>query len=399
MPTPSVQTLSTQPATRNYSSDPPDAARGPISVLHCVWHGQTGGAERSVYLLARAQMRDPDVAPALLFAQGRGPYWELAQELGCPVFSLDMPNSRSLRHIKRATEVMQDFSVHHFHSAEPPLMIASARCTGSRRVYTHRGGGTLYPMRQALRYRATGFIVRRSFAGFTGNSVHAVASASSLLGVPEWRFAVTYNGLDFGLLEPTRSVADVRADLGVSTDEFVVGTSANVRPWKRIDRLIRAAHRMQRADVRVLILGDGPDMPRLREVTKALDFESQVIFAGMHPQVGNYLQVMDAFCLPSDWQESFGNAAVEALGMGLPTVVFSDSPGLAEHIDSGRTGFVVGDEAELRDRLSELADDRELARSLGEAGRAEVRARYGMEGGAANYRRLYQTLLGRSAPV
>jgi glycosyltransferase involved in cell wall biosynthesis len=362
-------------------------------VLHCIWHGETGGAERSVFLLARAQIRDPDIAPALLFAQGRGPYWERAQELGCPVLSLDMPSSRSVGYIGRAARLMQDFSVHHFHSAEPPLMLASMRCSGVQRVYTHRGGDTTYPLRQELRYKITGRLLRRSFHGFTGNSVHAVASASSLLGVPAERFAVTYNGLDFGLLEPTRSAADVRAELGVDDGQFVIGTAANIRSWKRIDRLLRAAHAMQRPDVRVLVLGDGPDLPRLRAVTRELDFESQVIFAGLRAHVGNYLQVMDAFCLPSDALESFGNAAVEAMGMGAPTIVFADSPGLAEHIDSGRTGFVVVDEAELRTRLLQLADDRELARSIGEAGRSAVRERYSMAGGAANYRRLYQSLL------
>lgn len=370
----------------------------PIRVLHCIWNGETGGAERSVYQLARAQMRDPEISPGLLFAQGRGPYWEAAQKLGCPVVSLDLPHGRSLRYVSRAADAMGKFSIHHFHSAEPLLMLGSMRCRGAKRVYTHRGGDTIYPLRQALRYKLTGHLLRRSFHGFSGNSLHAVASAAHLLGVPDQRFAVTYNGLDFGLLEPTRSATDVRAELGLSPGEFVIGTAANLRPWKRIDRLLRAAHALGRPEVRVLILGEGPDTTRLRAIARDLDFESRVVFAGLRAHVGNDLQVMDAFCLPSDALESFGNAAVEAMGMGTPTVVFSDSPGLAEHIQSGRTGFVVDNETQLRDRLLELVDDRELARSIGEAGRTAVRERYTMDGAAGNYRRLYESLIGgRSA--
>jgi glycosyltransferase involved in cell wall biosynthesis len=153
---------------------------------------------------------------------------------------------------------------------------------------------------------------------------------------------------------------------------------------------------MRRPNVRVVVVGDGPDMPRLRAVVRELDFESQVIFAGLQAHIGNYLQVMNAFCLPSDALESFGNAAVEAMGMALPTIVFSDSPGLSEHINSERTGFVVDDETELRDRLLELADDRGLARALGESGRAAVRERYSMSGAATNYRRVYQSLVPRA---
>jgi glycosyltransferase involved in cell wall biosynthesis len=383
----------TTPGERDADTGPErNGSRGPIRVLHCLWHGETGGAERSVYQLARAQMRDPEISPGLLFAQGRGAYWEEAQKLGCPVVSLNIRNARSPRCITRAAEVMREFSVHHFHSAEPLLMLGSVRCRGAQRVYTHRGGDTVYPLRRELRYRITGHVLRRWFHGFSANSIHAVGSASQLLGVDHDRFVVTYNGLDFGLLEPTRSAAEVREELGLSTAEFVIGTAANLRPWKRVDRLLRAAHSMGRSDVRVLVLGDGPDMPRLRRVVRDLDSEERVVFAGLRSHVGNDLQVMDAFCLPSDALESFGNAAVEAMGMGAPTIVFSDSPGLTEHIQSGRTGFIVDDEAQLRDTLLELMADRDYARTIGEAGRLAVRERYRMDGATGNYRRLYRSL-------
>ena len=67
--------------------------------------------------------------------------------------------------------------------------------------------------------------------------------------------------------------------------------------------------------------------------------------------MASYLQVMDVFCLPSTALESFGNAAVEAMAAGLPTVVFADGGGLVEHIDDGQTGFVVADQKELEDTL------------------------------------------------
>ena len=47
--------------------------------------------------------------------------------------------------------------------------------------------------------------------------------------------------------------------------------------------------------------------------------------------IADYVQVMDAFCLPSTGLESFGNAAVEAMALGVPTVVFADGGGLVEH--------------------------------------------------------------------
>jgi L-malate glycosyltransferase len=365
----------------------------PMRVLHCIWNGETGGAERAVYQLARAQMSDPEISPGLLFAQGRGPYWQRAQELGCFVATLDIRSGRSLAAIRRAAAVMRQFSIHHFHSAEPALMLGSARCHDVGRIYTHRGGTMNYSLRKKVRYKVTGRILRRYFQGFSGNTRHAVSSAAELLGIAPERIAVTYNGLDFSRLEPKRLAADVRAELGLDPEDFVLGTAANLRPWKRIERLLEVARELECPALRVLVLGDGPDMPRLQAIARDLDVQSRVVFAGMRTHVGDDLQVMDAFCLPSDELESFGNAAVEAMAVGVPTIVFSDSPGLTEHMFPGRTGFVVRDQMELRDQLRTLIENRELGRSIGAAGRAAVRERYSMDGAVREYKRLYRSLM------
>jgi glycosyltransferase involved in cell wall biosynthesis len=88
---------------------------------------------------------------------------------------------------------------------------------------------------------------------------------------------------------------------------------------------------------------------------------------------------MDVFCLPSTGLESFGNAAVEAMAVGLPTVVFADGGGLVEHIDDGETGFVVSDQQELEDTLRRLLADVELRRRVGDRARGVVRRRYSLE--------------------
>src|SRR4051812_20808848 len=102
----------------------------PLRVLHCVTHGQVGGAERAVHLLVREQLKDAGLAPALLFAQRGGPYWEEAQHLGCPIITLDLPSGRAVGRIRKAAAAMKPFDLHHFQSAEPVVMLASARCTG-----------------------------------------------------------------------------------------------------------------------------------------------------------------------------------------------------------------------------------------------------------------------------
>jgi hypothetical protein len=95
-----------------------------LHVLHCLWSGSIGGAERAVFQLVREQLRDPGLEPALLFASSGGFYWEQAHELGCPVVTLDIPHGHALGKLPAAIEAMRPFAIHHFHGAEPLLMLA-----------------------------------------------------------------------------------------------------------------------------------------------------------------------------------------------------------------------------------------------------------------------------------
>jgi glycosyltransferase involved in cell wall biosynthesis len=173
----------------------------------------------------------------------------------------------------------------------------------------------------------------------------------------------------------------------------VLGTAAHLKAWKRIDRLLIAAARLADPALRVLIVGDGPDRQRLEALADDLGISESVTFAGKQLHMGDYLQVMDAFCLPSTSLESFGNAAVEAMAMGIPTMVLADSGGMLEHIEDGTTGLVAADQAELERSVQRLLQDRELARRLGAAGSESMRQRYTPERAAQRYRRLYASAL------
>ncbi len=360
----------------------------PRRVAHVLWYGEIGGTERSIYQLMREQMRDPELAPAVVFAQDSGPYVDMVKELGCPVVVLGLGSSHSPRALGRAARALQRFDVHHFHSAEPLLMTASMFCTNTSRYYTHRGGLTDYPTKQRFRYWVTGRLVR-GFDGLSANTAHGADCAAQLLVVDRDRFAVTYNGVDFSLLEPQTEREEVRRLVGVPEGSFVVGTLAHLRAWKRVDRLIDAVAAVADPSVRLLVVGDGPDLPRLKARAARAGLDGRAIFAGEQKHAADYLQLMDAFCLPSTGMESFGNAAVEAMATGVPSIVFGDGGGLLEHIVPGETGFVVGDDAELVRVVHRLIDEPDLRRRVGAAGREAVRTRYTLAQAARSYRDLY----------
>jgi glycosyltransferase involved in cell wall biosynthesis len=345
-------------------------------VLHVLWNGDIGGAERAVYQLALHQQRSGRVAAAIGFGQAGGHFFDRARENGIPVADFALRNGRDLTGLRRATRILDAYDVHHFHAPELVLMLASLR-TSATRIYTHRAGRVVYRGRRALRYRILGWLLRR-FDAITG-SRQAASAIHDLYGIPRERIYETFNGIDPALLAPRLSPAAVRADFGFSPNAVLVGTAGRLRKLKRVDALIEAAGALRPGNWKVVVIGDGPDRVRLERLAQQSPAAARIHFVGMQPRIGNWLSALDVFVLATGPEESFGNAAVEAMAAGLPTVVFGDSPALTEHAIDRETGFVVGTPGELAERLQELIDDRPLRDRIGAAAAAFAVSRYSMD--------------------
>lgn len=370
--------------------------RDPVRVLHVMWNMEIGGAERALFQLVREQRAQGIVADVVVGSRA-GYYGRLTRDLGAEVHELGQRHTYDLSMAARARSVAREYSAVHFHSAELGLMHVLSRVPGLARVYTHRAGMFTYRWKQRLRYRIAGYYLRRCFHGFSGNTRQACDSAAALFGIARERFSVTYNGIDFSLLAPHRSRSAMLAELNETGDNIRVGTCANLRTLKRIDLLIEAVARANDRRLRCYIVGEGPALAALEARAAALGVADRVLFTGKKENIGDYLQLFDIFVLPSGPEESFGNAAVEAMGMGLPTIVFADGGGLVEHIEDGVTGRLVRDVAELAGALDHLAGSAADRSRLGEAAKAAMRERYNPARMAERYLELYRGALSRAA--
>jgi glycosyltransferase involved in cell wall biosynthesis len=371
--------------------DPDEKGRIRVRVLHCLWHARIGGAERAVYQLIAAQARTDDLEPGLLVAQPGGEYFERVRDLGVPVIPVGLAGGADPRAPVLASRAMRGWDVHHFHSAEPALFSASLLVRGAVRVYTNRGGRPQETPSAAarVRHRAAGWMLRRGFHGFSGNTAHAARVAAGRYGLDPRVVAVTRNGLDFSLLEPLGDREAVRRDLGTSGSGFLVGTSGVLKAWKRIELLLEAVAATRETSVRAVIIGDGPARAGLESRAVELGIRDRVTFTGLLERVAEPVAALDAFVLTSGRQESFGNAVVEAMALGVPSIVFADSPGALEHVDPGRTGLVARDAGEVAAAIDRLAADPALGRAIGEAAARDVRTRYSLDAMVSAYRSLY----------
>ena len=114
---------------------------------------------------------------------------------------------------------------------------------------------------------------------------------------------------------------------------------SNFRPVKRIDAVVRVfAAISRRVAVRLLLVGDGPELGTAYRLGRELGVSTLIDALGAQQATIPLLSASDVFLLPSA-QESFGLAALEAMACLVP-VVASRVGGLPEVIRHGVTGFL-----------------------------------------------------------
>jgi glycosyltransferase involved in cell wall biosynthesis len=155
--------------------------------------------------------------------------------------------------------------------------------------------------------------------------------------------------------------------------------AARLTVLKRIDDLIRLVSR--RGDLRLVVVGDGPEHVRLEALADEMKVGERVIFTGAVPRakVAGYLRAADALIVNSP-NESFSFSAIEGFAAGVPVVACAGGA-IPELIEDGQNGLLYPADnvnALLR-TLDRLFSDTGLRAALIAGGRKSVQVRYRWE--------------------
>ena len=114
---------------------------------------------------------------------------------------------------------------------------------------------------------------------------------------------------------------EYRTQLGIE-NKFVVGHVGRMTFQKNYPFLIDIFYEVaQKNDNAILLLvGDGPDYPEIKDKVDELGLADKVIFLGIRTDVTNLLLAMDVFLLPSRW-EGLPVTVIEAQATGIQCVV------------------------------------------------------------------------------
>lgn len=170
---------------------------------------------------------------------------------------------------------------------------------------------------------------------------------------------------------------------------------SNFRPVKRVRDVVAVFAEVAAAiDCRLILVGDGPDVPVARELAEQLGLLDRITFVGVVDRVAPLLAAADLLLLPSS-TESFGLVALEAMASGVP-VIASDVGGIPEVVEHGVTGYLtpVGDVHRMAQYALQLLRDERLCRRFCDAARARATMHFTYEKHVPAYESIYRRVLG-----
>jgi PEP-CTERM/exosortase A-associated glycosyltransferase len=266
---------------------------------------------------------------------------------------------------------------------------------------THREWGT--------RYRLT-----RELESYALRRVDAVTTICEGLrgdilkrGIPSEKVTVIPNAVNienFRMSE--RGDLQLANALGVE-GKVVLGFIGSFYAYEGLIVLLSALPRMLAAnpDIRILLVGGGPQEDELKSLTARMGLQGKVIFTGRvpHDQVRRYYNLIDILVYPrlpmrlTDLVTPL--KPLEAMAQGR-LVAASDVGGHLELIQDGKTGvlFKAGDSDALAVRILNLISSSHTWAGLRAAARCFVETQRNWAGSVAGYKEVYRTLLSRKAP-
>jgi glycosyltransferase involved in cell wall biosynthesis len=211
-------------------------------------------------------------------------------------------------------------------------------------------------------------------------------------GMKADKLITIYDGVNEGELNPSRPIAEIRAELGLVMDAPVIGVIARLDLAKKgQDDFLKALPSINDAypDAQFLVVGDGPDRAKVEELVADLPESARPVLAGFREDLADMLAAVDVLVIPSRW-ESVPKILLE--GMWLWRVVVATRVGDIEEILDDETGVLIpsDDPQALADAVKGLLADPEWCVALAERAHEKLEERgLTLAASVKHYEKLY----------
>lgn len=191
-----------------------------------------------------------------------------------------------------------------------------------------------------------------------------------------------------------KDINSLKKKLGIKKKDFVVMTVSRLAKEKSVDRIINNHKELVKkySNMKLLIVGDGPDIDKLKDEAKSLGVSDSVIFTGKVPlsDIPIYYQLGNVFVTASK-SETQGLTVVEAISSSLPVVAVKDDSFVNSVIEEFN-GFVFTGDEKYINSISKLYEDKDLYNRLSNQSRL-LSADFSSEYFALKVLKVYETAI------
>ena len=224
---------------------------------------------------------------------------------------------------------------------------------------------------------------------------HSLAQETMDVIAPDKEIQTVYNFIDERDYHKIDS-AHLREEYGISDNEKVMIHVSNFRSVKRVTDVVRTFYlSSKKLPVKLLLVGDGPEMTVVFKLVQDLGIEDQVLFLGKQDNLAELYSISDVILLLSE-KESFGLVLLEAMACEVPAIG-TNIGGIPEVIIDGETGYLceVGDVETAALKAVQLLSDDELHQRIAKAAYKRMNDTFCSQLITAQYEAIYQQLIGK----
>jgi glycosyltransferase involved in cell wall biosynthesis len=321
--------------------------------------------------------------------------FEELNRAGVPVLHLSIPSLKSLGVLSAAVRMrryIREHAIRLVHAWDPSAVFAVplARSMQVPVVLSSMlGSRDLLDQRTHRQVRWTDRMVDAVVVNCEAMRRHIINDEH----VPGELVELCYNGVDTEQFYPATAIRPAP----VADAPFVIGAVCVLRPEKALDLLQEAFARIRhlKPGMKLMIVGSGPELPRLLANSRHLRLQNDCVFVPATPLVPQFLRAFDIFVLCSR-SEAFSNTLLEAMACGC-CAIGSRVGGTPELIGNDERGllFRTDDAGDLAENLATLIGNEQLRRELGARAADFAKTKLSIEIAARRMADIYEMMLRR----
>lgn len=199
-------------------------------------------------------------------------------------------------------------------------------------------------------------------------------------GISYEKIVMLPNAVDINKFSPQPKSIKIEKKYNLNNKKIIMYLG-KFQPWEQLDKLVKifAKIKERQNNVKLLLVGDGPDRKKIEKIIKEYNLTKDVTITGFVPfsDVPKYYSVCDVFVMVRPATPHLDKTTpikpFEAMSMGK-VVISTDIGGMREIIEDGKTGFLVSHSMDaIVDKTIEVLNNPQLREEIGANARRYVK--------------------------